>query len=91
MQKKTSFKKVVCLTTALSFGFAVLYPYTSRANPLAPISFNEMYSLAQRGDVESLRASVRRGMNIDVMKSNGDTGLCIAAKNHDSYTYNSFR
>lgn len=91
MQKKTSFKKVVCLTTALSFGFAVLYPYTSRANPLSPISFDEMYSLAQRGDVESLRASVRRGMNIDVMKSNGDTGLCIAAKNHDSYTYNAFR
>lgn len=91
MQKNAFFNKVVCLSTAVSFSFAIMFPYSAKANNLAPLSFRKMYSLAQNGDVEALRASVRRGMNIDVVTPDGDTGLCIAAKRHDSYTYNSFR
>lgn len=91
MQKNASFNKFICFTTAISFSFAVMLPYTAKANNLAPLSFKKMYSLAQNGDVEALRASVRRGMNIDVVTPDGDTGLCIAAKRHDAYTYNTFR
>lgn len=91
MLKNSSLTKIICLTTATSFSLAVLLPYQAKAYPLAPLSFRQMYSLAQNGEVEALRASVRRGMNIDVVNSNGDTGLCIAAKRRDSYTYNAFR
>lgn len=83
--------KVILTSTAMSFMGTILTPYTARANNLVPLSFEQMYSLARSGKVEALRASVRRGMNINVMNQDGDTGLCIAAKRHDSYTYNSFR
>ena len=91
MQKNASLNKLICLTTAVSFSFAAIFPYAAKANNLAPLSFRKMYSLAQNGDVEALRASVRRGMNIDVVTPDGETGLCIAARKHDAYTYNSFR
>ena len=91
MRKNSSLTKITCLTTAISFSLAVFLPYQAKAYSLSPLSFKEMYSLAQNGDVEALRASVRRGMNIDVVNSNGDTGLCIAAQRRDSYTYNAFR
>lgn len=85
-------KKTVCLTTVFSFAFANLagtaHAYGYR---LIPESFEEMYALAQNGRVEALRSSINRGLNIDVMNSNGDTGLCVAARRHDSYTYNAFR
>lgn len=89
--QKNLLAKIVCTSTAVSFISATILPYTAKANTLAPISFNQMYSLAQSGNVEALRASVRRGMNINVVDQYGDTGLCIAAKRHDYYTYNSFR
>ena len=89
--QKNLLAKIVSTSTALSFIGATISPYIAHANNLAPLSFDQMYSLAQNGDVEALRASVRRGMNINVMDKYGDTGLCIAARRHDSYTYNSFR
>lgn len=89
--QKSLFTRFILSTTALSFSFAVFYPYSSQAAGLAPVSFEAMYNLAKSGNVQALRASVRRGMNIDVMDSNGDTGLCIAAQNNDHYTYNAFR
>lgn len=92
MLKSALLKKTVCLTTVFSFAFANLpgtvYAYGYR---LTPESFEEMYALAQNGRVEALRSSINRGLNIDVMNSNGDTGLCVAARRHDSYTYNAFR
>ena len=85
-------RKTVCLTTVFSFAFANL-PGTAHAYGyrLIPESFEEMYALAQNGRVEALRSSINRGLNIDVMNSNGDTGLCVAARRHDFYTYNAFR
>ena len=90
MLKNNVFTKTVSLTVIGSFVLA-LAPEKSRAQMLIPVSFSQMYYLAQNGEVEALRGSVRRGMNIDVMNQNGDTGLCIAAKRGDSYTYNAFR
>ena len=89
--KNTLFSKAVGVVTLYAFVSAVLPQPAHATRRLAPISFDEMYSLAQNGEVEALRASVFRGMNIDTVNYAGDTGLCIAAKRHDVYTYNSFR
>ena len=91
MFKNALFTKTVCLTTLYAFAFAIMPRPSSAQTRLVPLSFSEMYSQAEDGEVEALRAAVHRGMNIDVMDSNGDTGLCIAAKRRDVYTYNSFR
>ncbi|MBR1600920.1 MAG: autotransporter domain-containing protein [Alphaproteobacteria bacterium] len=92
MLKSAIFKKTVCITTVISFTLANL-PRSADAYGyrLTPESFEEMYALAQSGRVEALRSSINRGLNIDVMNSDGDTGLCVAARRHDSYTYNAFR
>ena len=82
--------KTVGLISLVSFSLSVA-PLKVYANKLAPLSFSKMYNLAQNGDVEALRASVRRGMNIDSVNQNGDTGLCVAAQYRDAYTYNAFR
>ena len=82
--------KTVGLLSLASFSLAIATPEVEAYN-LSPLSFNKMYNLAQNGEVEALRASVRRGMNIDSINQNGDTGLCVAAQNRDAYTYNAFR
>ena len=91
MLRNTLFSKAVCIATIYAFTSAILPKSAHAVRGLAPISFDEMYSLAQNGQVEALRASVYRGLNIDTVNSDGDTGLCIAARRHDVYTYNSFR
>ena len=90
MFKNNIFTKAVSIMVMGSFAF-VTTPKKTYAQMLVPVSFSQMYYLAQNGQVEALRASVHRGMNIDVMNRNGDTGLCIAARRRDSYTYNAFR
>ena len=90
MFKNNLFTRAVSLTVMGAFA-ATVAPKKAQSQMLVPISFSQMYYLAQNGQVEALRGSVRRGMNIDVMNQNGDTGLCIAARRKDSYTYNAFR
>ena len=90
MFKNRILLKTAGLFTIASFSLSAV-PFQAKANNLAPLSFSRMYNLAQNGEVEALRASVRRGMNIDVVNQNGDTGLCLAAQNRDAYTYNAFR
>ena len=80
----TGFITLICVGT-------LSLPSNLNAYYLPPASFSEMYRLAQSGNVEALRASVRRGLNIDTINQNGDTGLCIAAQRRDTYTYNAFR
>ena len=82
--------KTIGLISLASFSISVT-PSRVYAYNLSPLSFSKMYNLAQNGDVEALRASVRRGMNIDSVNQNGDTGLCVAAQHRDAYTYNAFR
>ena len=43
---------------------------------LSPENFNKMYALASHGEVASLREAVNRGLNIDSLNSEGDTGVC---------------
>ncbi len=90
MRQNAMFTKIVCGITAYAFMLAVL-PRPVRAAGLAPESFDQMYSLAQQGNVEALRASVYRGLNIDSLNRDGNTGLCVAAMRGDAYTYNAFR
>ncbi len=58
---------------------------------LRPQDFNKMYYLAKLGKIGILRNAVNRGLNIDSVNLNGDTGLCIAVKRKDYVAYNSFR
>ncbi len=90
MFRNALFVKTICGITTYSFLLSTI-PSEASAWGLPPESFNKMYSLAQKGDVEALRASVYRGLNIDAVNRSGDTGLCVAAKRRDTYTYNAFR
>lgn len=90
MFKNVLFIKTTSFASFISLGISLI-PLSANAYNLSPLSFSKMYNLAQNGEVEALRASVRRGMNIDSLNQNGDTGLCVAAQNRDAYTYNAFR
>lgn len=90
MFRNALFVKTICGITIYSFLLSTI-PSEASTWGLPPESFNKMYSLAQKGDVEALRASVYRGLNIDAVNRSGDTGLCVAAKRRDTYTYNAFR
>ncbi|MBP5615880.1 MAG: hypothetical protein J6X42_04965, partial [Alphaproteobacteria bacterium] len=58
--------------------------------PLSPQSFEQLYAYAAAGKVDILTNAVSRGMNIDSINSNGDTGLCVAAKRGNRRAYKSF-
>lgn len=58
---------------------------------LSPENFNKMYYIATLGKVGILREAVNRGLNIDSVNPNGDTGLCIAVKKNNYIAYNTFR
>lgn len=58
---------------------------------LSPENFNKMYYVATLGKVGVLREAVNRGLNIDSLNPNGDTGLCIAVKKNNYIAYNTFR
>ena len=90
MLRNALFTKAVCITTIYAFSLTVAVRPAMAQARLSPISFNQMYKLAHDGDVESLRASNYRGMNIDATNGNGDTGLCLAARRRDVHAYNAF-
>lgn len=50
-----------------------------------------MYSLASQGQVRALRGAVQRGLNIDVMDRNGNTGLCHSIWKRNYTAYNAFQ
>lgn len=58
---------------------------------LPPLSLSQMYGYAASGNVRVLRAAVQRGLNIDAMDRNGNTGLCYAILKGDKVAYNAFR
>ena len=58
---------------------------------LSPQDFNKMYHFASAGSVDVLREAVGRGLRIDSVNPDGDTGLCIAVKRNDHDAYNTFR
>ncbi|MBO5443119.1 MAG: hypothetical protein J6A33_04970 [Alphaproteobacteria bacterium] len=61
------------------------------APPLMPLSLGQMYSLASQGQVRALRGAVQRGLNIDVMDRNGNTGLCHSIWKRNYTAYNAFQ
>lgn len=67
-----------------------VYAYTY-AGQLSPQNFNKMYSYAAAGRGDILREAVGRGLYIDTVNADGDTGLCIAVKRGDHEAYNAFR
>lgn len=76
----------VCVAALLVAGNAL-----AMGGRLSPQDFNKMYYLAQNGKVGILREAVNRGLNINAVNPNGDTGLCIAVKRKDYIAYNTFR
>ena len=58
--------------------------------PLSPENFNQLYHMASRGNVSGINNARSRGLNIDSVNSNGDTGLCVAAKKRDKTAFRSF-
>jgi len=64
---------------------------TLQARGLRPMSFEEMYEVASDGEIGALKSAVRRGLNINTVNKDGDTGLCVAIKHWDYRAYNAFR
>ncbi len=58
---------------------------------LSPQDFNQMYHFASAGRLDVLREAVGRGLRIDSVNPDGDTGLCIAIKRNNHEAYNTFR
>ena len=50
-----------------------------------------MYEVASDGEIGALKSAVRRGLNINTVNKDGDTGLCVAIKHWDYRAYNAFR
>lgn len=84
------FNKIVSTITLLSFYYASVPIKNARAN-LPPLNLSQMYDKAARGEVYTLRAAVQRGMNIDTIDRNGNTGLCHAIRRNNKVAYNAFR
>ena len=57
---------------------------------LSPEAFRTMYALAASGKTSYLTNAVNRGLNINAVNANGDTGLCIAAKRYDTTAFRTF-
>ena len=57
---------------------------------LPPEAFKDMYWMAAKGDVSSLNSARARGLNIDSVNANGDTGLCVAARYRNRTAFRSF-
>ncbi|MDR1694210.1 MAG: ankyrin repeat domain-containing protein [Lactobacillaceae bacterium] len=82
-----NFRKSISIITAVCFYFTST---ASHAN-IPPLNLSQMYGYASSGNVRALRAAVQRGMNIDTVDRNGDTGLCYAIKRNNKTAYNAFR
>ena len=57
---------------------------------LSPQSFEALYNLAARGNVSAINNARSRGMNVDSVNSNGNSGLCEAAIRGNARAFKSF-
>ena len=76
----------------LAAAFICLMSFNAQAylQSLAPQNFNALYALASRGDVSAINNARSRGLNIDSVNADGDTGLCVAAKLRNRTAFRSF-
>lgn len=74
------------------FAFLGLFAFRVEAylQPLSPENFNLLYDMAARGEVSAINNARARGLNIDSVNANGDTGLCVAAKYRNKRAFKSF-
>ncbi|MBR1914966.1 MAG: hypothetical protein IJ830_00795 [Alphaproteobacteria bacterium] len=70
--------------------YLISLPAEAYIPQLTPQSFEQLYAYAAAGKVEVITNAVSRGMNIDSVNANGDTGLCVAAKRGNRRAYKSF-
>lgn len=86
--------KKMFLRLFFTFLFAVFGMFAAPAEAyleqLSPQSFNALYDLASRGNVSAINNARSRGLNIDSVNANGDTGLCVAAKYKNRQAFKSF-
>lgn len=54
-------------------------------------NFNALYRAASNRNVDVIARAMSRGLNIDTVNVNGDTGLCVAIRNNDMNAYTVFR
>lgn len=85
------FKTALLLFSSFWAAFGAVTDAYAVGGRLSPQNFNKMYYLAAKGKVGILREAINRGLNIDAVNPNGDTGLCIAVKRKNYIAYNSFR
>lgn len=80
------------LFTLILFSLLCMFSTTAEAylQQLSPQSFNALYDLASRGNVSAINNARSRGLNIDSVNANGDTGLCVAAKYRNRKAFKSF-
>lgn len=74
----------------LAFMSAFAFKAEAYLQSLSPQSFNALYDLAARGDVSAINNARSRGLDIDSVNANGDTGLCVAAKYRNRKAFKSF-
>ena len=83
---RISFSKAFSFTTA----FSLVSAATAEAY-LAPLSFNEMYAYASQGKLTVLNNAILRGMDINAVNADGDTGICVAIRRNDHLAYTTMR
>lgn len=83
-------RKFITYLTIIAFCFACVSPAFAATRKLSPADFNYMYKIASDGDLASLMAASRRGLNLDATNKNGDSGVCVAIKKGDYKAYNTF-
>ena len=71
---RITFSKTLLLATT---AFSMISVPAANAY-LSPLSFNEMYAHASRGNLTVLNNAILRGMNINAVNGDGDTGICVA-------------
>lgn len=84
---RITFSKTLLLATT---AFSMISAPAANAY-LSPLSFNEMYAHASRGNLTVLNNAILRGMNINAVNGDGDTGICVAVRRGDHIAYESFR
>lgn len=58
---------------------------------LPPLYFEQMYQMAAKGKKQALFNAIYRGLNINAVNADGDTGLCVAVKRKNVKAFNTFR
>ena len=84
---QTKFSKSLLLA---STSFSLLLAQSAQAG-LYPLSFTEMYNYAAAGNLTVLNNAVLRGLDINSVNDNGDTGLCVAIRRNNHIAYETFK